>query len=276
MNRTSQTKAIVLSLKEIGENNFNVTLLTQFQGIIYATLYGGPKSKLKSLVSQWNSGIIYLYHNPEKNQTKISDFDVKNYHQTFSSSLFKLYAASLAAEIAIKTKCAGSNEECWKLVSGFLDGLDLSNEEQGRVGLVRFLWRYLDLLGIRPDATYCGRCGKSFLTNAQNQTEAQNPSEIQNLPESKNQIESLQETYYNSIDNIFICQNCAGQEEHFFPLSKDAITYLAAISVLTPAEVRKLHIDKNAYMQIKNIAFFLTENSIESKLNSIETGTGIL
>ena len=270
MNRASQTKAIVLSLKEIGENNYNVTLLTQSQGIIYATLYGGPKSKLRSLVSQWNSGIIYLYENPEKNQTKISDFDVKNYHQTFSSSLFKLYAASLAAEIAIKTKCAGSNEQCWTLLSGFLDGLELSNEEQGRVGLIRFLWRYLDLLGIRPDATYCGRCGKSFLS------ESQNPREIQNPSETQNQIESQEETYYNSVDNIFICQNCAGKEEHFFPLSRQAITYLAAISLLTPAEVRKLHIDKNAYMQIKNIAFFLTENSIESKLNSIETGTGIL
>jgi len=255
MNRSSQSKAIIFSLKEAGENNFTVTLLTQKEGIVYATLYGGPKSKLRSLVSPWNAGNIYLYENPEKNQIKISDFDVKNYHSSFSKSLFKVYAASLAAEIAIKTKCGGSNEQCWTLISGFLDGLDLSNEEQGHVGLIRFLWRYLDLLGVRPEACYCGRCGKSFLTN---------------------QIESEEETYYNSVDNIFICHSCADANEHFFPLNHQAITYLAAISSLSPAEVRKLHIDKNAYLQIKNITFFLTENSIEAKLNSIETGMGIL
>ena len=255
MNRSFSTPAIVISLKPVGENNSNVTLLTKDQGIIYATLYGGPKSKLRSLVSQWNAGIIYLYDNAEKKQIKISDFDVKNYHGTFSQNLFKLYAASLAAELAIKTKCAGSNEQCWTLVSGFLDGLDLTGEEQGRLGLIRFLWRYLELLGVQPNPSYCGRCGKSFLDS-------------QFAPDT--------ETYYNVTDNIFICPNCALTEEHYFPLKLQSSAYLSAVSVLTPAEVRKIQIDKETYEQIRNIVFFLTENHVESKLNSIETGMGIL
>ena len=60
----------MLSLKPAGENNSNVTLLTPDKGIIYATLYGGPKSKLKSLVSLYNCGTIWLYESPEKNQIK--------------------------------------------------------------------------------------------------------------------------------------------------------------------------------------------------------------
>ena len=152
MNRSYYTNAIVLNLKPTGENNNSVTLLTPDKGIIYATLYGGPKSKLRSLVAQWHSGKIWLYDNPEKKQTKISDMEVLNYHESFGRDLFKMYAASLAAELAIKTRCAGSPEQCFKLISGFLDGMELCDEEQSRLGLIRFLWRYLALMGVQPEA----------------------------------------------------------------------------------------------------------------------------
>ena len=269
MNRTFSTNAIVVSLKPAGENNSNVTLITQERGIVYATLYGGPKSKLRSLVSQWHSGIIYLYENPEHNQIKISDFDVKNYHITFGQNLFKYYAASLAAELAIKTKCAGSggnNEECWRLLSGFLDGLELTNEDQGRLGLIRFLWRFLELLGLQPDASYCGSCGKSFINEKFS-------------PEDK--------AYYNRFDNDFICSDCASSisdsavtgatpDSQFIPLKMQALHYLSATSLLSPAESRKLQLDEDSFLQLKNFVFFLIENNIESKLYSIETGKGIL
>lgn len=256
MNRSSSTSALVLNLKPLGENNSSVTLLTPDQGIVYATLYGGPKSKLRSLVAQWHSGKIWLYENPDKKQIKISDMDVANYHSSFGQNLFKMFAASLAAELAIKTRCAGSNEQCFNLISGFFDGMELCDEEQSRLGLLRFLWRYLELMGVQPDAVHCGECGKSFLDSAFT------PDSI---------------SYYNSIENSFICKSEeADSEPYCFPLKSDAVKYLAAISVLTPLEVRKIKIDKQSYEQIKQIVFFLLENNLESKLNSIETGIGIL
>ncbi|MCR4735651.1 MAG: DNA repair protein RecO [Treponema sp.] len=262
MQRSYSTSAVVVSIKPSGENNSSVTLVTPDKGIVYATLYGGPKSKMRSLISLWNSGIIYLYENQEKKQIKISDFDVKNYHSSFSSNLFKMYAASLAAEIVIKTRCAGSNDACWTLFSGFLDGLELSTEEQGRVGLIRFLWRYLELLGVQPDASHCGSCGSSFLNQ---------------------EFATKEETYYNNIENNFICRECSEnvssdskQNLRMFKINAEAVRYLAAISTLSPAEVRRMKISEESYAQMKNIVFFLIENTIESKLNSIETGMGIL
>lgn len=259
MNRSYSDSALVISLKASGENNSTVTLLTKTRGIIYATLYGGPKSRLRSLVAQWNSGIIFLYETPEKNQTKISDFDVKNYHSSFSQSLYKNFAANLASELCIKTKCAGSFEECWKLANGFLDGLELANEEQAQVGLIRFLWRFLELLGIQPPSHACGSCGKSFLSPWLS-------------PEGK--------SYYNSIENKFICGECladgSGHSEYNFFLKLSALRYLAGITVLSPAEARKLQIDRQDYLQLKELVFFLIENAVGSKLNTIETGAGIL
>lgn len=258
MNRSSSTFAIVLNLKPLGENNFSVTLLTPLQGVIYATLYGGPKSKLRSLVSQWNSGTVLLYENPEKKQTKISDFEVKNYHSTFSENLYKMYAASLVAELVIKTRCAGSNEQCFKLVNGFFDGMQLCSEEQSRVGLIRFLWRFLELLGVQPEPHTCASCGNSFL---------------------ETQFASDEFSYYNESINSFICSKCVSHdysENSFIKIKGQSLQYLAAVSYLQPSEVRKLHLDKEAYDYIKQLVFFLIESNIEQKLNTIEIGVGIL
>ncbi|WP_197018223.1 DNA repair protein RecO [Treponema sp. C6A8] len=259
MNRSYSDSATVISLKPLGENNQSVTLLTKSKGIVYATLYGGPKSRLRSLVSQWHSGTIFLYDNPEKNQIKISDFDVKNYHVSFGENLFKNYAASLACELAIKTRCAGSPENCWHLINGFLDGLELANEDQGHVGLIRFLWRFLAILGLQPEVHCCGHCGKSFL-------------EPLLTPDSK--------TYYNIMENSFICADCFSQgnagQNFVFSLELSALRYLTGITVLEPAEARKLKIDRQEYNQLKELVFFLIENAAGTKLNTIEIGVGIL
>lgn len=255
MQRSFSTPAIILNLKPQGENNSTVTIITPEKGILYVTLYGGPKSKMKSIVSQWNSGIIYLYENPEKNQIKISDFEVKSYHNSFSQNLFKLYAASLAAELLIKTSCGGSNQQSWNLISGLLDGMELSTEEQSRLGLIRFLWRYLEILGIQPDTSCCGFCDNSFLS-------------------PKFAPDNI--CYYNIVENNCICDECISSHNQTFALKIQGARYLTGISVLTPAEVRKLQIDKESFYQIRDLIFFLIENNIGTKLNTIETGMGIL
>ena len=260
MNRSSSTNAIILSLRPLGENNSSVTLLTPEDGIVYAVLYGGPKSRLRSLVAQWNSGKVWLYENPEKNQIKISDFEVVNYHPSFSQNLFKSYAASLAAEIAIKTRCAGSASQCHRLVSGFLDGMELCDEKQSRLGLLRFLWRYLELLGIQPNSHACCNCGKTFL-------------DTRFAPNAV--------SYYNGMENSFICPDCvesggSSQSGNMINVHFSAVQYLSALTVLSPSEARKLSIDQEVYGQIRQLVFFLIENSIDQKLNSIETGMGIL
>ena len=261
MQRSYSTSALIVSIKEQTEKNCSVTLLTEKSGIVYVTLYGGHKSRLRSLINQWNSGTIWLYTNPKKNQTQINDFEVKNYHSSFTENLFKLFAANLVCEIAIKTKCAGSFQKCFKLITGFLDGMELCNEEQAKVGLIRFLWRYIELMGVLPDASCCSDCGKSFLSR---------------------QFTVHGISYYNNFTNSFICSDCynnldsEGKKLNFFKIKQEALIYLSAVSVLQPAEVRKLQIDKEAYDQIKQIIFILLEKNIESKLNSIETGVGIL
>lgn len=255
--RNKNCSAIILNVKNSGENNRTVCAFSPQHGIIYLTLYGGPKSKLKSYVQAFNSGILYFYDDEQKNSKKISDFDVKNSHISFRNSLYKLCAANLASEIVIKTKCAGDSKSAFYLLSGFLDGLDLCDENECKLGTVRFLWRYIKLLGVNPDLHTCAICASPLLESKKN--------------------------FYYEAENGFLCSDCISSipESDFkstknFVLSQNSLTYLAAINELKPKDVRKIPVDEEIYTQTKNLCFYLIEKFCGTKLNSIESGIGIL
>ena len=241
-----------------GENNRLVTIFSPDEGIFFATLYGGPKSKMRSLVSPMNSGIIFLYRDEVKNQTKITDFDVKNYHLSFRENLFKTYAASFVTEIVIKTKCAGSPKESWRILNGFLDGMELSGENESRLGLVRFLWRYLALLGIQPNTKNCCVCGSS-------------------LHSQKFTTDTISLGFnYARHENGFVCPDCQIEKKTEASLSKSAITYLESISSLSPKDVRTLVISQTTFLEMKQFTYALIEQACLAKLKSLESGVGIL
>lgn len=247
MSGSISTLATVISIKPSGKNNSSVTFLSQEEGIVYATMYGGFKSKMKSLVSPWNTGTAYFSVTAAGNY-KISDFDVKNYHLSFRENLLKFWAASLAAEIALKTKCAGSPQKCWALTNGFLDGLELCKEnDQCTAGLIRFLWRYLALLGIQPESSVCCCCGKKIQDGA----------------------------FFNFAENGFLCRNCA-QSKNPLEIPQNGIEYLSAVSVLSPKEARKIPLSRESVSAVKQLVFYLMENACGSELVSLKTGAGIL
>lgn len=270
--RNFSCPAIILNVKISGENNRNIMIFSPDEktpGISFATLYGGPKSKLRSLVSPMNTGIIYLYKDEQKNQTKITDFDVKKYHLSFRENLFKTWAADLSAEILIKTKCAGSPKEVWKIENGLLDGMELSDEAESRAGLVRFLWRYLEILGVKPDTKFCVQCGESLHSR----------KFYGNLSEN-----ALSSRYvFDIAENGFVCPDCAKTQNtaesnvlSAFSLGKESITYLEAVSSLEPKESRKIKLDSISLNEIKSLVYFLTEQACGSRLKTLASGIGIL
>ena len=125
MSRHTQEQALVLTSRLVGEDNRIITLLGPERGIFEAMLYGGRKSKLRSLVSPWHSGTIWLYHDQSKGSTKISDFDPVAFRPGLRESIYKNMAASLATELVIKTHAANEPHACWTLLCGLLDGMEL-------------------------------------------------------------------------------------------------------------------------------------------------------
>lgn len=261
MAKSVQLLSTVISLKPQGENNSSVCLITQEEGIIWATLYGGRKSRLKGLVSPWNTGTVWLSKDEKTKLYKISDFSVKKYHLTFRENLSKYYASSLAAEIALATKCTGNAIDFWALFNGFIDGLEACTEEdQIQAGLVRFLWRFLSLSGVQPDPTECTSCKKHFLTR-------------------KTQGDKVSYTgaEYSVTENSFICSDCKTPDKNtLFFLSDTAMSYLCAITELSSAEARTWPLTEKAVQEIKALVFFLVENAAGKSLKTLKTGNNLL
>ena len=127
----------MLSVSSFSSDHRNVSLLVpQEHGctIVPATLFGGARSKLRGMVSTYQSGQVWLYSNPIKNSNKITDFSVSAYRMELRESLARSWCAAVCSEITIKT-CGTVN---WQLVNAFLDGLCVSDDEGCERGLLRF------------------------------------------------------------------------------------------------------------------------------------------
>lgn len=252
--RNKSTQAIILSLKEQEENNWNVCALTQDEGIVYLTLYGGPKSKLRSLVQPFNAGTLYYYDDESRKRKKITDLDVSNFHPSFRESLFKMMASSLAAELIMKTHCAGDSKTSFILLRSLEEGMNLSSEDNARLGLLRFLWRYSGLLGVQPDPKYCCTCGEELCGGKDAGT-------------------------FMEIHNGFLCKECASsydKNNKWYVLSKDSLSYLAALNEKTPVEVRRIVLSAESFLELKRFLYHFAEHSAGCRLRTFESGSGIL
>ncbi len=248
MNRNWSTTAQILSVKQSGEDNRSVTMLTKDKGIIQAFLYGGPKSRLRSLVSPYHFGTIWLYTDEVRHSTKITDFEVLSYRSEIRESLFKTCAAGLCAELAVKTHCGTDFPETWLYISSFLDGLCMVPDHEARAALLRFLWRFLFLLGFQPDPCHCERCGEDVCS-----------------------VSSGAKIYYSLSDSAFYCCDCSMQysENPGFLLGKESVSYLKAITTEKPGFVRAIKISNEAIMELQDFLLHLIEGFVEGKLLSI-------
>ncbi len=250
MNRNLRKSATILACKTVGEQNRLVTMLTAEDGVCTALLYGGPKSKLRSLVSPYHTGTVWLYTDTVRKSTKITDFDVVNFRPALRENLYKSWAAALCSELLIKTCATGG--EVFTIVNGFLDGLNISSEQAARAGTVRFLWRYQQELGVQCDTQFCTLCGAEFGQFAGN------------MP-----------GLYSAVNAGFLCPHCAADglssSDKGFSVSVEGINYLNGVTNLAPKLARTLPLSESSFHQLEELCFFLTNQAADGHLKSFES-----
>jgi len=160
MSRTSVYSALILRGRPSGESNSEVSLLTAEEGIVKATVFGGPKSKLRSHSAPYNSGRVWIYRDPVKNYSKLNDLDVHSWRPGLRELYDRTMAAGGIAETILSTHGGGGDwEKALELAEAALDALENANEELCPRILVHFLWLWAGFLGIRPEIEYCSSCG---------------------------------------------------------------------------------------------------------------------
>lgn len=124
-----------------------------------ATVFGGPKSKLRAHVAPFHSGTMWLYRDPVRDSLKVTDFDVRSWRPLLRELLERSWAATAVMD-TIRSSHGGGGAwpEALALADGTLDALELADADGAALALVRFLWKWADLLGGRPEMDSCGAC----------------------------------------------------------------------------------------------------------------------
>jgi DNA repair protein RecO (recombination protein O) len=159
MSRLFTYTALILRARPSGESNREIWFLSAEEGLLKATVFGGPKSKFRAQAAPYHQGRLWIYHDPVKDSRKLTDFDVLSWRP----GLRELYERSAAAAAIAETILAGHGggghwEAALNLASGTLDALETAGEDACKRILIHFLWNWADILGVRPDPDHCGVC----------------------------------------------------------------------------------------------------------------------
>ena len=136
MYRSMTTQAIVIRRQRQGEYHKNLTLLTSDLGLIYATAYGAYKMRAgcawEASRSRWPART--LYHNPVRKSYKVTDLEILQTFEGLTADLSRLAAASLWAEVAIRSYAAGEvSDLLFRLFLDCLRALEFAGERERAV-----------------------------------------------------------------------------------------------------------------------------------------------
>lgn len=257
MGRSSTSPAVVLRSREYGETNRLITLFCADQGIQDAILYGGPKSKLRSLASPYHSGRAWLYYDPVRDSRKLADFDPESTYPGLRSKLRSALNAALWAELLIRTRGGGSDyERTFLLLVDSLKALDAAAEDDAIYATFVFLWRFAGLSGIRPEPGTCASCAGLIA-----------PDGVE---------------YYSVSEGVFLCGECRSEDDGgaFLAVPPGVSRYLSRIASEDASEdggdAFRLRLDERGRAACRKLAFALARLAAEGELNALEMGEGLL
>ena len=237
MSRSSGYSALTLRVKTsagglfgAGEPLREAWFLSAEEGPIKATVFGGPKSRLRAQVAPFHSGKLIIYHDPVRDSRKVSDFDVFSYRMGIRDLWERLTCAGAVAETILFSQGGGGAwPEALKLAESVLDALDGADAALcSRIGIY-FLWRWAGFLGAGPEIGLSCACGAN--------------------------ADGL--LWYSTRKESFFCEKCTGSREKdgfSYPLGSGAAAWLKSIGSLGPAEIEKLSLDEHSLKQAKALS----------------------
>lgn len=252
VSRNSAEEVVILRVRPVGEMHASVRMLSRASGLLDAMAYGARsrKGSLRGLVVPFGVGTCYLYTDPVKGSSKITDLAIVDYHPEIRENLKKYYVASLWAEVVLSSYAAGSEGEAvWSLMTDALGLLSKGAEEEADLVNVQFLWRFLSLLGMRPELP------------------ASPYGSYHYLPE-EHRFLALAERSADATDGE--------RQEGRIIVGGGSLAILAAGEERTLRESLSLRLSSLQRGELKALLFRLMQEASERELKTIRSGEGIL
>lgn len=242
--------------------------MTADAGLVDVFVFGGPKSKLRSLAAPYSAGRAFVYHDPVKDLSKLSDFDVREPFSGLREDLRKIWAAGLVAELLQKTSGGGGD---YPLVLGLaldtLRSLEALPSERADYPALLFIWRMLGITGLMPDSSACASCGHD--------------------------LEAGASSVYAEEMGGFLCSSCAragpwaadGPQDRpelpewtgrHYPLTAGALRWLQRSGEIPFMMAARTGLDAESLEGLKALVYHLARKAAEGPLASLQAGLDIL
>jgi DNA repair protein RecO (recombination protein O) len=242
MSRTFVYSALVLRNRPSGESNSEVTLLTAEEGVIKATVFGGPKSKLRAHCASYNSGQVWIYHDKAKEYAKLSDFDVHSWRAGLRELYDRTMSAGAVAETILSSHGGGGEwAAALTLAAETLDALESADEELCGKLLIHFLWRWAGFLGIQPHLENCAACGK----DADDTT-----------------------LWFSARESAALCAACAVEQTGLLQINSNCRIWLSAVNTLAPEHLHRYSMDNKSFNEAKSLSTAVLAGALGKRLNS--------
>lgn len=243
MARTVTYSALVLRVRAAGESNREAWFFTAEEGILRATLYGGPKSRLRAHVAPFHRGILWIYHDPVRDTRKVTDFDVLSWRPGIRETYNRTMAAFSLAETVLASHGGGGDWiEALSLIDETLDALETANEGTDSRLVIHFLWNWAKLLGIRPPLDHCSSCA----------CEA-GADEV---------------LWYSPRSGGLLCASCGENQGDLVSLDPGGRRWLRTVESLKPALLSRYIPDGESLRQIRAVVLGIVAAALGRRLDS--------
>jgi len=249
--RTATYEAVILRSKEVPSGARVVTLLSAEDGLVDAFVFGGGKSKLRSLASPWHAGRAWIYRDAAKGLVKLTDFDPAKEFAGLRGDLGAIAAASFVSEFMIATSALGGDwADSLDLSLSALSALDEAAAGRDARAADRavslFVIRALELMGLMPDPDECASCAGGIRRDA---------------------IHS-----YSRLTGGFACGRCAAAEPESVALPPGALAWLDAAGRKGFGDAVRVGLGDEAAAALKAVALDLARKAADAPLRTLNSG----
>lgn len=215
-----KTDAIILKSQKLGETSKILTLFTRTSGIMKVVAKGarGMKSRFYGSLEPFNYISVVFYFKENRGLQLLTQADIQQQFKHIRTDLDKIALTSVVFEMVLKTQYADDpNPALFKQLLQYLNDLEQAPANFENY-FFKFLLKFLQITGFKPNFEQCARCGKSC-----------------NEPHDY--------SFSVSRGSVF-CHRCKSQEASGITVSVQTVRYLTALEGGKGNDLSKIAVPK--------------------------------
>ncbi len=244
--RHERFDALFLKARESPAGDRITTMLSPGHGIVDAFVFGGAKSSMRASAGPYVRAEVLIYSDPIKHYRKLEDLSIRDTYAGLRETYARLWSAGVAAELLMKTSgCGGESAVMFEMTTAFFDSIREAGDDDAEARLLAYLWKTLDVMGMRPEIDRCSGCGGDFPVDSSS---------------------GKPRMHFSQGSEGFFCPACGGDKPRLDEMLRETLSGFAAGRL---ASVSTAGLDQEKMEFLKKMIFSFVQTAAEGSLLSL-------